>query len=148
MTWLAVALLALALLAAPLAVEAQPGKVPRVGLLRPGAPPDPYVEAFRQGLRDLGSWPLRQWARSAAPPRRSGPSDGDIQVTSHRASTWRSLFDTVERTCLLGQLNEMCGQPVLTAGGDGRLLFGQTNYSPIAKGTARRTASRRLTIRS
>ncbi len=32
----------------------QPAKIPRVGLLRPGAPPDPYVEAFRQGLRDLG----------------------------------------------------------------------------------------------
>jgi len=32
----------------------QPAKIPPVGLLRPGAPPDPYVEAFRQGLRDLG----------------------------------------------------------------------------------------------
>src|SRR5262249_56855279 len=29
-------------------------KLPRVGLLRPGSPPDPYVDAFRQGLRDLG----------------------------------------------------------------------------------------------
>src|SRR5262245_19370537 len=28
--------------------------MPRVGLLRPGTPPDPYVDAFRQGLRDLG----------------------------------------------------------------------------------------------
>jgi putative ABC transport system substrate-binding protein len=32
----------------------QPKKVPRIGLLRPGSPPDPYVDAFRQGLRDLG----------------------------------------------------------------------------------------------
>jgi len=30
------------------------GKTPRVGLLRPGSPPDPYVDAFRHGLRDLG----------------------------------------------------------------------------------------------
>ena len=29
-------------------------KVPRIGVLRPGSPPDPYVDAFRQGLRDLG----------------------------------------------------------------------------------------------
>jgi putative ABC transport system substrate-binding protein len=41
--------------AAPFAAGAQPlAKIPRVGLLRPGSPPDPYVEAFRQGLRDLG----------------------------------------------------------------------------------------------
>jgi len=29
-------------------------KIRRVGLLRPGSPPDPYAEAFRRGLRDLG----------------------------------------------------------------------------------------------
>ena len=47
--------LALGLLVAPLAADAQqPAKVPRVGLLRPGSPPDPYVDAFRQGMRDLG----------------------------------------------------------------------------------------------
>src|SRR5262245_52380444 len=45
----------LALLAAPLAGDAQQAaKTPRVGLLRPGTPPDPYVEAFQRGLRDLG----------------------------------------------------------------------------------------------
>lgn len=32
----------------------QPKKVPRIGVLRGGSPPDPFVEAFRQGLRDLG----------------------------------------------------------------------------------------------
>jgi putative ABC transport system substrate-binding protein len=42
------------LAAPPAAVAQQPAKVPRVGLLRPGAPPDPYVDAFRQGLRDVG----------------------------------------------------------------------------------------------
>src|SRR5213593_3757991 len=36
------------------ATAQQPAKTPRVGLLRPGSPPDPYVDAFRQGLRDLG----------------------------------------------------------------------------------------------
>jgi putative ABC transport system substrate-binding protein len=29
-------------------------RIPRVGILRTGSPPDPFVEAFRQGLRDLG----------------------------------------------------------------------------------------------
>jgi len=42
-------------LLAPLAGEAQPtARVPRIGILRPGSPPDPLVEAFRQGLRELG----------------------------------------------------------------------------------------------
>jgi ABC-type uncharacterized transport system substrate-binding protein len=50
-----VALLTLALLAAPIAADAQPaGKIPRIGILRQGSPPDPLVEAFRQGLRELG----------------------------------------------------------------------------------------------
>src|SRR5262249_61583916 len=44
-----------AVLAASLVAEAQQAaKVPRVGLLRPGSPPDPYVDAFRGGLHDLG----------------------------------------------------------------------------------------------
>ena len=35
--------------------EAQkPAKIPRIGVLRPGAPPDAGLEAFRQGLRELG----------------------------------------------------------------------------------------------
>ena len=47
--------LAVSLVSVPLAGEAQQAaKIPRVGLLRPGSPPDPYVDAFRQGLRDLG----------------------------------------------------------------------------------------------
>ena len=47
--------LTLSLLAAPLAATAQqPAKVPRIGLIRPGSPPDPNAEAFLQGLRDLG----------------------------------------------------------------------------------------------
>ena len=50
-----VLILALGLLAAPLPADAQlPAKVPRIGLIRPGSPPDPFAEAFLQGLRDLG----------------------------------------------------------------------------------------------
>ena len=48
-------LLALAVLVVPLAAEAQEaGKVARIGLIRPGSPPDPFVEPFKQGLRELG----------------------------------------------------------------------------------------------
>ena len=72
-------------LAGPLAAEAQPaGKVPRIGLLRSGAPPDPFVEAFRHGLRELGyvegqniiRIPMGAWTRRAAsdPRGRAGPS--------------------------------------------------------------------------
>jgi putative ABC transport system substrate-binding protein len=46
-------LLALAVLVMPLVAEAQePGKIARIGMLASG--PDPFVEAFRQGLRELG----------------------------------------------------------------------------------------------
>src|SRR5262245_50178974 len=46
---------AVTLLGVPLPVEAQSaGKAYRIGILRPGSPPDPFVEAFRQGLRELG----------------------------------------------------------------------------------------------
>ena len=45
----------LGLLAAPLDADAQPaGRNPRIGILRPGSPPDPLLDAFRQGLRELG----------------------------------------------------------------------------------------------
>jgi ABC-type uncharacterized transport system substrate-binding protein len=47
--------IAAGLLAAPFAVEAQQrGKVYRVGILRLGEADAPQVEAFRQGLRELG----------------------------------------------------------------------------------------------
>ena len=44
------------LFATPLVIEAaQPSaKSPRIGVLRPGSPPDPFVEAFRRGLEELG----------------------------------------------------------------------------------------------
>ena len=46
---------AVGFLIAPLDADAQPaGKSPRIGVLRPGSPPDPLVDAFRQGLRELG----------------------------------------------------------------------------------------------
>jgi putative ABC transport system substrate-binding protein len=47
--------LAVVLLVSPLTAGAQPtGKHPRIGILRPGSPPDPLLDAFRQGLRELG----------------------------------------------------------------------------------------------
>jgi hypothetical protein len=50
------AVLALALLAAPLAAEAQPGKGARIGVLWPGASPlrPPRMGAFRHGLSESG----------------------------------------------------------------------------------------------
>lgn len=45
----------LGILGVPPASQAQgSGRVPRIGILRPGSAPDPYVEAFRRGLRELG----------------------------------------------------------------------------------------------
>jgi putative ABC transport system substrate-binding protein len=52
------ATLVFGLLAAPLGAHAQPaGKVPRIGILIPAAPPparQPLLDAFREGLRGLG----------------------------------------------------------------------------------------------
>ena len=54
-TLITVLALLLAVLVVPLAAEAQEtGKVARIGVLSSGSPPDPFVEAFKQGLRDLG----------------------------------------------------------------------------------------------
>ena len=53
----AIVTLAVGLLSAPLAIEAQqPGKVPRIGVLYPGPMPllAPRMEAFRQGLAESG----------------------------------------------------------------------------------------------
>src|SRR6516165_1856847 len=47
-------ILTLSLLAPPATESQEVKKIPRIGVLRPGSPPDPYVEAFRQGLRELG----------------------------------------------------------------------------------------------
>jgi putative tryptophan/tyrosine transport system substrate-binding protein len=48
-------LVTLGVLVAPLGAEAQQAaRVPHVGVLRAGSPPDPSVEAFRAALRDLG----------------------------------------------------------------------------------------------
>jgi ABC-type uncharacterized transport system substrate-binding protein len=47
--------LALGLLVVPLAAGAQQAaRIPRIGLLWSGAPSDPYAQAFRQGLQELG----------------------------------------------------------------------------------------------
>jgi putative ABC transport system substrate-binding protein len=55
--WGRVICLALAsgLVAAPPAAGAQqPARTARIGVLQPGAPPEPLLEAFREALRDLG----------------------------------------------------------------------------------------------
>ncbi len=49
-----VTLATLILASVHLAEAQQPKKVPRIGVLRVGSPPDPYVEAFRRALQDLG----------------------------------------------------------------------------------------------
>ncbi len=50
---LVVAILTLGILAAPLPAETQP-RVARVGILSIASAPSPYVEALREGLRELG----------------------------------------------------------------------------------------------
>ena len=54
LTAMFVVALALVLFATSLAADAQQAaRIPRVAWLRPGSAPDPMLEAFRQGLRDL-----------------------------------------------------------------------------------------------
>jgi putative tryptophan/tyrosine transport system substrate-binding protein len=50
-----IALAGAAAVAWPLVVRAQPArKMRRLGVIEPGAAPDPYFDAFRDGLRELG----------------------------------------------------------------------------------------------
>src|SRR5712691_3442982 len=50
-----IGVVALGLLVTPLAAEAQPARrVPRIGVLGELSPADPFLAAFRQGLRELG----------------------------------------------------------------------------------------------
>ena len=88
MTRLAVALLALALLAAPFAVEAQPaGKPPRIGFVRSGPPADPNRDvpagAPRAGLRRGAEH------RHRVPVGRAGrPSGFRVLAPSWSVSRW------------------------------------------------------------
>jgi len=52
-----VALIAGSLLGVARGAAAQPTKIPRVGFLRTDRPPQAYIEAFEQGLRDRGYTP-------------------------------------------------------------------------------------------
>jgi putative ABC transport system substrate-binding protein len=59
------------------AVAQEPGKVARIGMLAP-SPSDPFVDAFKQGLRELGyiegrniTVPALRALRSAASRRRA-----------------------------------------------------------------------------
>src|SRR5881392_1615755 len=45
------------LLGVALAAVAQPTKIPRIGFLRIDRPPQAYIDAFEQGLRDRGYAP-------------------------------------------------------------------------------------------
>ena len=47
-------LVTLALVSFDRAEAQQPAKIPRIGILRPGSPPDSNIDGFRQGLRELG----------------------------------------------------------------------------------------------
>jgi ABC-type uncharacterized transport system substrate-binding protein len=52
---LATLAVAVVVLAVPLAVAAQPAAIPRIGILSPGSSgPSPLLNAFQQGLRELG----------------------------------------------------------------------------------------------
>ena len=79
-----IAIVALALLVAPLAAEAQQqGKVPRIGILTPASEAStPLWEAFRQGLRDLGyvegKTILLEYRFAAGKPERFAPLAAEL----------------------------------------------------------------------
>jgi putative ABC transport system substrate-binding protein len=98
----------LAFLASPLAAMAQTEgeKIRRIGLIRPGAPPDPSVEAFRQGLRDLGyvegrtiaieyRWAQGQPGRAPQLAEELVRLGVDILVTIHTSAVARRVPKTI-----------------------------------------------------
>jgi putative ABC transport system substrate-binding protein len=52
--WLLLLILVSSVFASRVAPAQQSAKVPRIGVLRQGSPPDPHLEAFKDGLRALG----------------------------------------------------------------------------------------------
>lgn len=52
--WRAISGITLGLLVPLVAQAQQPSKVPRVGVIGESSPADPFLAAFRQGLRELG----------------------------------------------------------------------------------------------
>jgi len=96
--------LVLAVLVAPLAPAAQEaGKVGRIGVLRPGSPPDPYVEAFRQGLRELGYAEGRnisieyRWTEGREELLETFIDPARFRGTCYRAANWHVLGRTTGR---------------------------------------------------
>jgi len=47
-------LAALLLMSVQVADAQQPKKIPRIGILRVGTPPDAFIDAFREGLKQMG----------------------------------------------------------------------------------------------
>jgi putative ABC transport system substrate-binding protein len=100
--------LALAFLASPLAATAQPERerIPRIGLILSGAPPDPFAEAFRQGLRALGHvegrtiaieyrWAHGKFGRAPELAEEVVRLGVDIVVTFHSSAVARRIPNTV-----------------------------------------------------
>jgi hypothetical protein len=84
---LLVPLLAVTLLAASLAADGQPAeKHPRIGILRPGSPPDPLVEAFRQGFASSATT-KGGTSRSSI----GGPRDGTSGFRGSRPTSFASI---------------------------------------------------------
>jgi putative ABC transport system substrate-binding protein len=76
--------------------------VPQIGILRLGSPPDPFIEEFRRGLRDLGYVEGRtievtlRWAegkrdRLPALAAELVPRKVDVIVTAHTGSAPRVI---------------------------------------------------------
>jgi len=93
---LAVALLALAILAVPLAVEAQPGKVYRIGYVGTIPPPASMWDALLGGLRERGYVEGRNVVFEAA-SRRAGPSASPPWLPSWSSSRWTSSSSPAAR---------------------------------------------------
>ena len=100
--------LAFAFLPSPLAASAQPGRerIPRIGLILPGDPPDPNAAAFRQGLRDIGyvegrtiaieyRWAHGKLGRAPELAEELARLGVDIIVTVHSSAVARRIPKTI-----------------------------------------------------
>ena len=132
--------LALALFASALVPEAQqqPGKVPRIGFIRPGSPPDPQVEAFRQGLRDIGyvegrtiaieyRWAQGKFGRMPELAEELVRLGVDIIVTSHTSAVAKRIPKTIP---IVGATVYVDGRLVASLARPGGNITGLTLVNP------------------
>jgi putative ABC transport system substrate-binding protein len=117
--------------------QPQRERIPRIGLIRPGAPPDPLAEAFRQGLLDIGyvegrtiaieyRWAQGKFGRVPELAEELVRLGVDIIVTAHTSAVARRIPKTIP---IVGATVDVDGRLVASLARPGGNITGLTLVS-------------------